>query len=73
MALTPEQLDRWRVVPRLMVALYGWLCYDTHLWFKALDAPTDAQQLYANVIWAGAAAWFGFYVNSGSSRKSSGD
>ena len=69
MKLTPDQLDAWRVVPRLLVLLYGWLCFDTHQWFTALPDPTTAQQLYANVIWTGAAAWFGFYVNSGRKQE----
>ena len=72
MKWTPEHFDRWRVVPRLMAALYGWICLDTHLWFKSLEVPTTTQQLYANVIWTAAAAWFGLYVNSGP-RKNSGD
>jgi len=44
---TPEQLDAWRVVPRLLVILYGWLCFDTHQWFTALGDPATPQQLYA--------------------------
>jgi hypothetical protein len=63
--LTPEQLDAWRAVPRLLVLLYGWLCFDTHQWYTSLADPTTPQQLYASVIWTAAAAWFGFYVNSG--------
>lgn len=69
MKFTPEQLDAWRVVPRLLVILYGWLCFDTHQWFTTLPEPTTAQQLYANVIWTGAAAWFAFYVNSGRKQE----
>lgn len=69
MKFTPEQLDAWRVVPRLLVILYGWLCFDTHQWFTALGDPATPQQLYASVIWGGAAAWFGFYVNSGRKQE----
>lgn len=69
MKLTPEQLDAWRVVPRLLVILYGWLCFDTHQWYTALADPTTPQQLYASVIWTAAAAWFGFYVNSGKRQE----
>lgn len=61
----PKNFAEWRVIPRLLVTLYGWVCYDTHLWFKALSTPNDAQQLYAIAIWGAAAVWFGFYVNSG--------
>jgi len=47
------------------MTLYGIVCAHTHLWFTSLPDPTTAQQLYANVIWTAAAAWFGFYVNTG--------
>lgn len=63
--MTPEQLDAWRIVPRILMALYGAVCTHTHLWFTALPDPTTPQQLYASVIWGAAAAWFGFYVNTG--------
>lgn len=69
MKVTPDLIDAWRVVPRLLVILYGWICYDTHRWYTALDNPTNEQQLYANIIWGAAAAWFGLYVNSGRKRE----
>jgi hypothetical protein len=67
--ISPEQFDKWRVVPRLLTALYGWICYDTHIWFLSLPNPTSEQQLYANIIWGAAAAWFGLYVNSGNKKE----
>lgn len=63
--MTPSELDAWRIVPRLLMGLYGAVCVHTHIWFTGLPDPTTAQQLYANVIWGAAAAWFGFYVNTG--------
>ena len=63
--ITPQALDQWRVVPRLLIALYGYICWETHQWFIALDDPTNPQQLYASVIWGAAAAWFGFYTKTG--------
>ena len=64
MKITPKQFDQWRPVPRLLVLLYGWICYETLIWFTALDAPTASQAGFASTIWTAAAAWFGFYVNS---------
>jgi hypothetical protein len=66
--VTPQRLDEWRIVPRLLMTLYGIVCAHTHLWFTSLPDPTTAQQLYANVIWTAAAAWFGFYVNTGTGK-----
>ena len=33
MALTPRQFDEWRPIPRLLVALYGLMCYRVTEWF----------------------------------------
>ena len=60
-----QQVNNWRVVPRLLMGLYGFVCYDTHQWFVALDGPTGVQQIYASVIWGAAAVWFGMYTNTG--------
>lgn len=63
--MTPQQLNDWRVVPRVLILLYGFICWHTHVWFTGLEDPTTPQQMYANVIWGAAAAWFGLYVKSG--------
>lgn len=66
--MNPETLDKWRVVPRLLVVLYGIVCWQTFDWFTALADPTGPQTTFATGIWGAAAAWFGFYVNSGSKQ-----
>jgi len=67
--VTPEQLDKWRVVPRLLVTLYGAMCWYVAVWFMALPDPSGSQTTFATAIWGAAAAWFGFYVNSGVKRE----
>ena len=67
--MTPEQFDKWRPVPRLLVALYGFMCWHVTDWFMALPDPTTQQVTFATAIWGGAAAWFGFYVNSGGKKE----
>lgn len=59
-----KSVNHWRIVPRLLLCLYGYICWDTHQWFTSLEIPTTPQQLYANIIWGAAAAWFGLYVNT---------
>lgn len=59
-----KHVNNWRVVPRILVAMYGYICWDTHQWFTALPDPTTNQQIYASLIWGAAAVWFGFYVNT---------
>lgn len=67
--ITPEQFNAWRVVPRLLVTLYGFMCWYVADWFMGLEDPTTAQTTFATAIWGAAAAWFGFYVNSGNAAK----
>ena len=66
---TSDEFDRWRVMPRVLVALYGFVCWQTFVWFTALPDPTASQTTFATGIWGAAAAWFGFYVNSGGRVK----
>ena len=63
--MTPERFNQWRVVPRLLVCLYGYMCLDIAAWFMSLEVPTNAQSAFVSVVWGAAAAWFGLYVNSG--------
>lgn len=65
MKITPDLVDAWRVVPRLLVAGYGVMCWIVADWFMGLADPTGPQTTFATGIWGGAAVWFGFYVNSG--------
>lgn len=60
-----ETLDAFRVVPRLLLLAYGYVCYGTHTWYTALVNPTMEQGAYAGVIWGAAAVWFKLYVESG--------
>ena len=55
-----------RLVPRLLVLLYGFICWKTWVWITAMPEPTTQQVAFATSIWAAAAAWFSFYNNTGS-------
>jgi hypothetical protein len=59
-----DRVDRWRIIPRVLIALYGWMAYSAADWFMNLPDPTIAQVTFVSTIWGAAAAWFGFYVNS---------
>lgn len=67
--IRPDQFDAWRIIPRVLLALYGWICWDTHAWFTALPDPSGPQQLYASVIWGAAAVWFGVYTKTGNTTE----
>ena len=61
----PETINAYRVVPRVLIGLYGYVFYQTVVWFMALEAPNMAQSGFVSVIVGAGAAWFGLYVNSG--------
>lgn len=63
--MQPETLDRWRVVPRLMVAGYGLLIWRVSEWFMSLPDPNGAQSAFVSTLVGASAAVFGLYVNSG--------
>jgi len=67
--LSPDTVDRWRVIPRALITLYGVQCWRVGEWFMALAAPTMEQAAFVSVLWGAAAVWFNFYVNSGPKGK----
>lgn len=67
--ITPELVNRWRIVPRAIVILYGYTFWRIAEWFMALEDPSAAQAAFVSTIVGAAAAFFGLYVNSGASLK----
>ena len=59
----PQFLSNWRTVPRIMMALYGLVFYNTMQWFMALPEPNNAQAGFVSVVVGAGAAWFGLCVN----------
>jgi len=62
--VTPEKFDQWRPVPRLIVALYGFMFYRVVEWFMTLPDPTGPQSAFVSAVVGAGAAFFGFYVNA---------
>jgi len=60
-----EVIDAYRVWPRGLITLYGYVAIRVTLWFTGLDDPNAAQSAFVSTIWGASAAWFGLYVNSG--------
>lgn len=60
-----EAIDRFRIVPRLMVAGYGWLMWDAAQWFMALPDPSGPQSAFVGTLAGMGTGIFAFYVNSG--------
>jgi len=67
--MTAQQLDQWRIIPRMLITAYMVVFYQTCQWFMALDVPNNAQAGFVSVIVGAGAAWFGLYVNSKPTSK----
>ena len=56
------QLDRFRVIPRMIMLAYIYAFYSATTWFMALSDPTNAQAAFISTIVGAGAAFFGLYV-----------
>lgn len=65
-------LNDWRITPRLIIALYGYVFWDVVQWYMALPEPTSPQAMFVSTIVGAAPAFFGLYVNSGNKVKDDG-
>lgn len=63
--VSSSAVDKWRIVPRLLMILYGIAFYQCMTWFMGLDDPTLAQAGFVSTTVGAGAAWFGLYVGSG--------
>ncbi len=55
-------LDRFRVIPRMIMLAYIYAFYTATVWFMALPDPTNAQAAFISTIVGAGAAFFGLYV-----------
>ena len=59
---TAGMLDKFRVIPRLIMISYIYAFYSATTWFMALADPTNAQAAFISTIVGAGAAFFGLYV-----------
>ena len=64
-----EIVNDFRVWPRLLISMYGYLVYEVTLWYMTLPDPSAPQSSFLALIWGASAAWFGLYVKSGNNEK----
>ena len=55
-------LDKFRVIPRLVMLAYIYAFYKSVTWFMGLVDPTNAQAMFISTIVGAGAAFFGLYV-----------
>ena len=59
---TAGLLDKFRVIPRLIMLAYIYAFYSSTSWYMALPDPTNAQAAFISTIVGAGAAFFGLYV-----------
>lgn len=65
----PSTFDEWRLIPRIIVAAYGYMMFDAYQWFTMLAEPTTQQVTFVTAIWSLATPMFGFYANAKPTRR----
>ena len=59
---TAGLLDKFRVIPRMVMLAYIYAFYKSVTWFMILSDPTNAQAMFISTIVGAGAAFFGLYV-----------
>lgn len=60
-----EIIDAFRVVPRLLLAGYGYLVWHVSAWFMALPDPNTQHTFFVSTVIGIAAPITAFYLSSG--------
>ena len=55
-------MDKFRLIPRLIMLAYIYAFYQSVTWFMQLPDPTNAQAMFISTIVGAGAAFFGLYV-----------
>ena len=55
-------MDKFRLIPRLIMLAYIYAFYKSITWFMTLPEPTDSQAMFISTIVGAGAAFFGLYV-----------
>lgn len=63
--ITPEGLDRWRIIPRLLMLGILIMTYRSVDWFMQLPSPTLEQAALVSVMSGALTGAFGIFLGSG--------
>jgi hypothetical protein len=63
--MTPDQLNSWRVIPRLLMLAMLVMTYRVVEWFMALSEPTLEQAGLVSVMTGALTGAFGLFLGSG--------
>jgi len=63
--MTPEELDKWRVVPRLLMLAMLVMTYRVVEWFMGISTPTLEQAGLVSVMTGALTGAFGLFLGTG--------
>ena len=63
--ITPEVLDRWRILPRLVMFVMIFMTYRVGEWFMDLPDPNPEQAALVSVMTGALTGAFGLFLGSG--------
>ena len=63
--MSPEEFDKWRVFPRLLVLVMAIATWDVIHWFMSIEAPTFEQAGLVSVVTGAMTAVFGLFLGHG--------
>lgn len=63
--MTPEQLNAWRIIPRLLMLAMLVMTYRVVEWFMGLQTPTLEQAGLVSVMTGALTGAFGLFLGTG--------
>jgi hypothetical protein len=63
--ITPETLDRWRILPRLVMFVMIVMTYRVVEWFMGLSDPNPEQAALVSVMTGALTGAYGLFLGSG--------
>lgn len=66
--MTPEQLDDWRIAPRILIMAMTFMTYRVVEWFMTLPDPSAEQAALVSVMTGALTGAFGLYLGKSEKR-----
>ena len=63
--ISPEMLDRWRILPRVLILAMIIMTYRVVEWFMGLPDPNPEQAALVSVMTGALTGAFGLFLGSG--------
>ena len=60
--MNPETLDKWKIMPRLMMLAVTVMCYQVTQWYMTLSLPTIEQSGFCSIVFGCLSASFAMWM-----------